>query len=137
MKVLAFVLLACVLLPASSALAEQDAINEEWVLPTGGGPHSFSFTLSAAAPIFVEMAPVKHVDKGVTLRIVPAEDFDACTGKSQGACRSLGGFDGFQVRSFSHTEPVPAGRWTFYAQNTQNLMFKAIVHVHLVVNPGT
>jgi hypothetical protein len=135
MKVRAFVLLACVLLPVS-AVADQDMLNEEWVLPSGGGAHSLSFTLPAAAPVLVEMTPVKHADKGVTLRIVPAEDIDACTGKSQGACRSRPGFDGFKIRSFSHTETIPAGRWTFYAANTENLMFSATVHVHVVANPS-
>jgi len=120
---------------AVPALAAQDLVDQEWVLASGGGVRSVEFTLSATAPVSVEMTPVKHADKGVTIRIVPKEDFDACTGKAQGACRSRPGFDGFKVRSFSHTEPLPAGNWAFYAANTENIMFSATVHVHLVVNP--
>jgi hypothetical protein len=134
MKVRAFVLLACVLLPVS-VLAAQDLVDQEWVLPSGGSPQSVAFTLSGTVPVSVDMAPVKHADKGVTIRIVPTADFAACAGKAQGQCRSRPGFDGFKVRSFSHTEPIPAGNWTFYAANTENMMFSATIHVHLVVNP--
>lgn len=137
MKVRAFVLLgcACVLIPLSAWADPQELLNDNWALPSGGRPQAFSFVLQAAVPLSVEMTPVSHADKGVTLRIVPTEDFDACTGKVQGTCRSLPGFDGSRVRSFSHTEPVPPGRWTFFAANTENVFFSATVHVHVATDP--
>jgi hypothetical protein len=135
MKVRVIVLFACGLVPAS-AFAAMDLANEDWVLPAGNAPHSLSFTLAASTPVSIDMTPVKDCDKGLTLRVVPAEDFDACSGKAQGQCRSRGGFDGFKVRSFSHTEPIPAGRWTFFVSNTENVFKSATAHVHVVVNAG-
>jgi hypothetical protein len=135
MKVGAFVLLGCVLLPLSARADPQELLNDNWALSAGGGSQSFSFVLQAATPISVEMTPVSHADKGVTLRIVPMEDLDACTGKVQGVCHALPGFNGSAVRSFSHTESVPAGRWTFFAANTENIMFSATVHVHVATEP--
>jgi len=133
MKVRAFVLSACVLLPAS-AVAASDAVNEDWVLKAKE-THSFSFTLPASTPVRVDLTPISHADKGVTMRIVPAEDFDACRGAAQGQCRSRGEFDGFAVRSFSHTGTLPPGRWTFFVTNSENILERATVHVHLVFNP--
>jgi hypothetical protein len=133
-KTTAFALLACALLPVS-ALADTDMVNEDWVL-SAGEVHGVSFTLSSQVPVHIGMTPVRNADKGVTLRVVPAEDVDACSGRSQGACRSRGGFDGFKIRSFSHTEAIPAGRWTFYVANTENIFKSATVHVRLVVNPS-
>jgi len=133
MKVRTLVLAACMMVPAS-AFAEAELINEERVIPAHD-MHSTSFTLQDALPVHINMTPVQNADKGVTLRIVPAEDLDACTGKSQGRCRSRGDFDGFAVRSFKHTGMIPPGRWTFYVANTENIMNRATVHVHLVINP--
>ena len=118
-----------------TAQQEQELLNQEWVLPTSGF-HSFSFTLSRDASVHIEMTPVKHADKGVTLRIVPPEDFDACIGRSQGRCRSLGSFDGLGVRTLSHTDTIPAGRWMFFAWNDKNIVYAATIHVRLVVNPS-
>jgi len=132
MKLHAFVLAG--LLIATPALAGTEMVNDDWVL-TPQESHSVTFTLPTAANVFVEMTPVKHADKGVRLRIVPVEDFEACAGRAQGQCRSRGDFDGFAVRSFSHTGVVPAGRWVFFVQNTENILERAIVHVHMIVNP--
>jgi hypothetical protein len=112
-----------------------EMLNEEWVLTTGAS-HSYSFTLTGPAVVGVEMVPVKHADNGVTLRLVAAEDFDACSGRTRGSCRSLGAFDGFKVRSFNHTDTIPAGRWTFFASNTENIINSATVHVRIVTNAG-
>jgi hypothetical protein len=137
MKVRAFVMLvlACVLAPLSASADPQELLNDNWALPSGGQPQVFSFVLQAAVPISVEMTPVSHADKGVTLGLVPMEDLDACTGKVQGVCRTFPGFNGSAVRSFSHTESVPAGRWTLFAANTQNVFFSATVHVHVATVP--
>jgi hypothetical protein len=118
---------------AQPALQEQELVNEEWVLPTRD-VHRLSFTLSRDVPVHIEMTPVKHVEKGVTLRVIPPEDLDACMGRSQGSCRSLGSFDGFRVRTFSHTDTIPAGRWMFFVANTENILRTATVHVRVVVN---
>jgi hypothetical protein len=120
---------------ADFAPAAQDLVNEDWDLPSGGSPHTFSFALSESAPVEIDVIPVKDAGKGFTLRLVPVDDFDACSGGAQGRCRSRPGFDGFKVASFSHTEPVPPGRWTFYVANTENIFKSATVHVHVVVNP--
>jgi hypothetical protein len=112
---------------------EQELVNEEWVLPTRD-VHRLSFTLSRDVPVHIAMTPVKHVEKGVTLRVIPPEDLDACMGRSQGSCRSLGSFDGFRVRTFSHTDTIPAGRWMFFVANTENILRTATVHVRVVVN---
>jgi hypothetical protein len=94
--------LYALLLFSVAALAAQDFLNEEWVVPAGG-VQAISFTVSEPTPIRVHMTPVKDADKGVTLRIVPEEDFDGCKGGGQARCRSRGDFDGFAVRSFNHT----------------------------------
>ena len=128
-------LLACILIPAS-ALAETEVVNEEWVIAPHD-VHSVSFSLPIPMPVHIDMSPVKNADKGVTLRVVPSEDVNACSGASQGRCRSRGDFDGFAVRSFSHTGMIPAGQWTFFVTNSENIINRATVHVHLVANPGT
>jgi hypothetical protein len=131
---------ACAVLFATAllvvpALAATDMVNEDWVLKAKE-THSFSFTVPVSTPVRVDLTPVSHADKGVTMRIVPAEDFDACRGAAQGQCRSRGEFDGFAVRSFSHVGTLPPGRWTFFVTNTENILERATVHVHLVFNPG-
>jgi hypothetical protein len=120
---------------ATTAQQTTEMVNAEWVLATGAWK-TYSFTLTASALVGVDMAPVVHADKGVTLRLVPAEDFDACSGRTRGACRSLGAFDGFGVRTFRHTATIPAGRWTFFVGNTENIINNATVHVRLVTNGG-
>lgn len=32
---------------------------------------------------------------------------------------------------------IPAGQWTFFVTNSENIINRATVHVHLVANPGT
>jgi hypothetical protein len=137
MKVRAFVLLvvAFVLVPLSALADPQEVLNDNWALPSGGQPQVLSFVVPYAMPVTVEVTPVSHADKGVTLALLPAEDLDACTGKVQGICRALPGFNSSAVRSFSHTESIPAGRWAFLAANTENLLFSATVHVHVVMVP--
>lgn len=134
MKIRTFIFAVCTLVPAT-ALAETEVLNTEWVIPAHG-TQAESFTLQEATPVHVSLLPVKDADKGVTVRIVPAEDFDACNAGGQGRCRSRGDFDGFAVRSFDHAGMVPPGRWTFYVKNTENLFKRAIVHVRVVANPG-
>ena len=133
MRTYAFALLACALWP-TPALADQDVINEDWII-AAGDVRAMSFSLNAPAAVRIDMTPVKDAAKGVTLRLVPTEDADACAGRAQGRCRSRPGFDGFKVGSFSHAEQVPAGTWTFYVANTENILKSATVHIHLVVNP--
>jgi hypothetical protein len=132
MKLRLLVLMVCTLVSVT-ALAEDDLINEEWVI-SAHGLHSTSFELRGPVSVRVHMTPVNNADKGVTLRIVPTEDVDACSGKAQGQCRSIPEFDGFAVRTFKHTGVVPPGRWTFYVANTENIMNRATVHVHVVMN---
>jgi len=131
MKKAAFGLLACALWTVP-ALADQDMVNADWVIPAGD-IRSTSFSMSVPGVVHVDMTPVKDAGKGVTLRLVPSDDADACAGRAQGQCRSRPGFDAFKVGSFSHVESVPAGTWTLYVANTENILKSATVHVHLVV----
>jgi hypothetical protein len=135
MKPHPFVLFACAMLLSASALADEDMTNEDWVLPAGGRPHANSFELPRGGTIHIDVTPVKDTGKGFTVRLVPSEDFAACSGQGQGQCRSRPGFDGFKVGSFSHAEPIPPGKWTFFAANTENIFKSATVHVHIVVTP--
>jgi hypothetical protein len=112
-----------------------DLLNEDWVIPAHEWK-SYSFTFSRETPVHVDVTGISNIDKGFTVRVTPSEDADACLGRTQGACRSRGGFDGFAVRSMNHTEPLPAGRWTFLVRNSENILNRATVHVHLVSNPG-
>src|ERR1700677_3925554 len=101
MKVNALALLAC-LVASVVASADQEFVNEEWVIAHGDTHATAAFELGAAAVIHVAVAGVKNTDKGFTARLVPAEDYDACAGNSQGRCRSRPGFDGFKVASLDH-----------------------------------
>jgi hypothetical protein len=112
-----------------------DLLNEDWVIPAHEWK-SYSVSLGRETPLRVEVTGISNVAKGFTVRVVPSEDADACLGRAQGACRSRGGFDGFGVRSMNHTETLPAGRWTFLVRNSENILNRATVHVHLVSNPG-
>ena len=132
MKTLPFALLVCLALPLSATAADQDLMNEEWVIDSKG-VHGASFTMPAAAVIHLAVTPVKNCGKGFTVRLVPSEDYSACVGDSQGRCRSRPGFDGFKVASLNHAEPVPPGRWTVYVQNSENVLERATVHVHLTI----
>lgn len=129
MKTIALVLAAC-MLAATTAFASGQMTDDDWVL-SPGEVHSLAFTLATPTTLSVEMVPIKNADKGVMLRVVPADDLTACSGQGQGQCRSRGEFDGFQVRSFSHTGIVPAGRWVFFVKNDQNILHRAIVHVRV------
>lgn len=105
-------------------------LDEQWVLETDGWKY-YSFTLPDPMLVRVDMEPVQDADKGVTLRLVPAEDADACSGRTRGACRSLGAFDGLGVRTFSHADTIADGRWSLIVGNTENIMNAATVHVRL------
>ena len=129
MRKFAFGPLVCALW-ATSALADQDLVDQDWVVPAHD-IKATSFSLSGAAVVHVDVTPMKNTDKGVTLRLVPSEDADACAGRAQGRCRSRPGFDAFKVGSFSHAEQVPAGTWTVYVANTENIFKSATVHVHI------
>lgn len=133
MKTRSFALLACLALPVSAA-ADQEFVNEEWVIAHGETRPTAAFNLGTApAVIHVTVTGVKNTDKGFTARLVPAEDYDACVGNTQGRCRSRPGFDAFKVAAMDHGELVPSGRWVFYVQNSENRLERATVHVHLSI----
>jgi hypothetical protein len=141
-KVHSVVLLVCLALPFTAS-ADLVLVNKDWVVPAHEA-YQQGFTLAQTAYVHLTVMGVKNTDKGFTVRIAPQEDAANCVGKAQGPCRSRADFDAFKVPGpYDHMGLVPAGSWSVFVQNSENILNKATVHVHVTAfnppqaNPST
>lgn len=129
------ILLAGLLFSFATLAAPQELANEEWVLKPNE-VHRLPVSLNKSSAVSIEATGVKNTDKGFTMGVVRTEDLDACA-KAVKSCNGVAGFEVRSVRDFSKTVTVPAGRWTFFVANTENIINRASVHVHVVVDTKT
>jgi hypothetical protein len=128
--------LAALVLPliaaTAPALAEpKDLVNAEWVIPANGA-QSETFTAVQEMTLRAEVTGVKNTAKGFRVRVVNSEDATSCRTKG-GTCRELTGWRQPSGTSFTQTDKIPPGRWSFMVENAMNLMKSATIRVHLTV----
>jgi hypothetical protein len=114
-------------------IPQQQVLVEEEFAVNSSGTQVRTFTLAASRRIELKVEGVKDAAKGFMVYVMKSEEVPKFTQKQ--AFRSVPGFDGVKVRSFAHTEALPAGSWSAVIQNSENILKTMIVRVKVVADP--
>ncbi len=125
-------LAVCTALAIPAAAGAGEITNGQWVVPSSGA-QTESFTATRPTALTASVSGVKNTDKGFRVRLVNAEDVNSCR-VTGGTCRELAEWRQPRTTAFTHSGTVPAGRWAFMVENSENIFRAMTVSVVLSTN---
>jgi hypothetical protein len=114
------------------AFAEELVCNDEWSIKRSS-MQSQAFTLKKALSVVIDISPVKHADKGVSIHLVPAslwEDYKV----GHATLKAIRDANTVLARSVHHVVNLNAGMWVVAVENSENLFEPAVVRVKITIN---
>jgi hypothetical protein len=117
------------------AFATPQVLVDEDVAVGASGWHVRGLTLSEPHSIQVVADGKAHADKGFSVYVMSASEFDDKFLKKKPVV-ALPSFEGIKVKSFAHTETLPSGTWDVVIQNPESGPGTMTVHVKIVSDPN-
>ncbi len=115
-------------------LRSPQVVVDEEVAVGASGWQTRGFSLPDARPVQVMAEGRSNADKGFMVYVM---DTVNCAKFSKGqSAQHFASFEGLKIRSFTHTDTLPAGSYCAAVQNSENIFNTMVVHLRVVVDPS-